>query len=179
MAQLWNCLEERLMLSTRVFDVRVRRFRRQGDGVEGDFYSLTCSDWVQALAVTPDEKLVLVSQYRFGSKDFFWEIPGGIMDPGENPIQAAVRELKEETGYEGQKPRLLATISPNPAILNNHSHIVLVDQAMPVQNPSWDEHEEMDVQLVPLTQVWSWIKEGKIRHACVLSALFHLKLALE
>src|SRR4051794_37215030 len=84
-----------------------------------DFWVLETTDWVNIVALTPDEQVVLVRQYRFGSQRTTLELAGGTVDPGEAPLAAAVRELREETGYQAESVTLLGCVEPNPAIQNN------------------------------------------------------------
>src|ERR1700690_853061 len=111
--------------STPIGDFRIFKLRSDvklspRTGREHDFYVLDSVHWVNVIAVTPDEKLVMIEQFRHGSNTVELEIPGGMMDPGEiDPAATAVRELREETGYEGENARLLGRIHANPAILTN------------------------------------------------------------
>jgi len=176
MIQPWDCLKKEHLLQTSIFTVNQYDCRRPKDGQEGRFFSIDCSDWVHVLAVSADHHLIFVKQFRFGNQDFSWEIPGGMIDAGEAPIQAAIRELREETGYVGHNPQLLASFSPNPALMSNRSHVVFIESVEPVFSPQWDEHEHMEIQAVPVEKVWDWVQSGQITHAIVLAALLHLKL---
>ncbi len=147
---------------------------RERDTVEGNFYVIHAPDWVMALPLTPDDQIVLVRQFRYGTEDFSWEVPGGMVDPGEDPITTAVRELREETGYEGTNPRLIGTCSPNPAILNNRCHFVRIDACQCLHPHSPDEHEELEIRTLPLATAREWARNGKIHHVMAITALFHL-----
>ena len=94
----WDLQSEKLYANCRIFEVRERRFKRRSDGLEGDFYVLDTNDWVNVLAITPEQKIVLVRQFRFGSRENSLEPPGGVVEKGEDPIIAGIRELEEETG---------------------------------------------------------------------------------
>ena len=103
------------------------QYRHPVRGTEKEFIVAHAPDWVNVVAVTPEGKIVLVRQFRFGSNALSLEVPGGVMEEGEDPIAAGVRELSEETGYGGGKARLLGSVHPNPAIQDNRCHFVLVE----------------------------------------------------
>lgn len=128
-------------------------------------------DWVNVLALTPEQHLVLVRQFRFGINDFSLEIPGGVMEPGEDPVATALRELSEESGYVGTNARLLGSVHPNPAIQSNRCHLVLVEDARPSSSVDWDPDEEMSVTTLPVDAVYELAYRGGITHALVLDAL--------
>jgi ADP-ribose pyrophosphatase len=126
---------------------------------------------VNVLALTPEHHLVLVRQFRYGIDDFSLELPGGVMEPGEGPAAAGLRELREETGYAGTPAVILGNVHPNPAIQSNRCHFVLVERATPTHDPSWDRDEEIQVTTVPVPDVLQLARTGGITHALVLNAL--------
>lgn len=170
----WERLGHRMLANARVFDVQGVRFRHPLRAVEREFFVIDAPDWVNVLAVTEAGQLVLVNQFRYGSDDFSWEIPGGVIERGEDPVEAGMRELLEETGYglgEGRKARLLGSVRPNPAIMNNWCHFVLADGVSLLHEQSWDEDEELQVSTLPVDDVYAFARKGGITHALVLDAL--------
>ena len=167
----WEKAGRSLHASCQVFDVLHARYRHPGRGRERDFVVIEAPDWVNVVALTPDRRLVLVRQFRFGIDDFSLEIPGGVMERGEDPLAAAQRELREETGYTGRRARVLGAVHPNPAIMNNVCHLVLVEQAERTADLAWDHDEEIEVLTAPVDEVFAWAQGGRIRHALVLDAL--------
>ncbi len=172
MAQPWTWLSSTIIHSCRIFDLKREQYRSRRTGREHDFYLLHSGDWVNIIPLTADQKVVLVNQYRFGSKDFSLEIPGGMVDPEDSPAGAASRELLEETGYAGDEPVLLGTVHPNPAIHNNRCYTYLINNASYRTPPRQDSTEDIEVQLLPLSDIPDFIRSGKITHSLVIAAFY-------
>lgn len=172
----WEVLSEKAIADCRVFEVHEERCRHPGDGREGDFFTIASRDWVNVLALTAAQELVMVRQYRFATRELSWEIPGGIIDPGETPLEAGERELREETGYTGANARMIGHCSPNPAILRNRCHFARLDDVACTEELDWDANEEIEIRAIPLAQVLDWAKSMQIRHTLTLNALLYLKL---
>lgn len=168
----WERLGQTTQATTRVLDLLSVRYRHPVRGTEKDFVVVQPTDWCNVVALTPQGELVLVRQFRFGIDGFSLEIPGGIMDEGENPLETALRELREETGYVGARAQLLGSTHPNPAIQSNQCHFVLVEDAVQSEALEWDADEEIEVLTVPVGEVLARARAGGITHALVLNALF-------
>jgi 8-oxo-dGTP pyrophosphatase MutT (NUDIX family) len=167
----WRKLRSEPLVTTRIFDVTKQFFQHPGRDRPNDFFVINAPDWVNVIALTPDHQLVLVRQFRFGIDEFSLEIPGGIIDPGEDCLAAGVRELREETGFVGDPARLLGSVHPNPAMQNNRCHLVLVENARPAAELEWDADEEMEAMLKPVDEVYALAYAGGITHAMVLDGL--------
>jgi len=173
----WQLTKDSLHAECRVFDIRKKHFRHPTNGAEGDFFVLDSRDWVNVVAPTTDGAIVMVRQFRFGLNDVSWEVPGGIIEKGEDPVVAGLRELEEETGYRAKSGRIIGHCSPNPAIINNRCHVVLAEGVEPVGNFDWDEHEEIEVRAVPENEVFAWVRTMQIRHSLALNALMFYRLS--
>ena len=130
-------------------------------------------DWCNVLAITPEEKLVLVWQYRFGTGEMSLEVPGGVVDPGETAIEAAGRELGEEAGYAlgPSGIELFSTVEANPAMQANLCHSFLARGVTPTATQDFDDLEELEVCLVDLEDIPALLDEGMVRHVLVVAAL--------
>ncbi len=168
----WERLSSRSLAKTRIFDLDEVRFRHPVRETERNFVVINPPDWVNVIALTPDHQIVLVKQFRYGLDDFTTEIPGGLIDQGEGFLAAGLRELREETGYEGGEARFLGSVEPNPAIQSNRSHVVLVTDAERTAEIAWDADEEIEVSLLPVDEVLKLARNGGITHSLVLNALF-------
>ena len=175
----WDLQNDDLHADCRIFEVRKRRFKRKSDGVTGDFFVLDTNDWVNVLAITPDRRIVMVRQFRFGSRENSLEPPGGVVEEGEDPVVAGMRELQEETGYVGQDPKLIGSVRPNSAILSNRCHVVLVREVCKTADLNFDQHEELVTELFPLSDLKALVKSGEITHSIGLNSIFMLLLELD
>ena len=175
----WDLLDDKLLTACRVWDLRARRYRHPKNGTEGEFYYLDSRDWVIVVARTTAGELIMVRQFRWGSDALSWEFPGGIVDAGEDPVAAGLRELREETGYVAKSGRLIGHCSPNPAILNNQCQIVFADNVeLDAAGTEWDEHGEMEIWVGPEAELFEWARDCKIGHALALTGLLFYQLAV-
>lgn len=167
----WQRLRFEPHATTRIFDVTRAIYRHPDRTNERDFFVINAPDWVNVIALTPDHRLVLVKQFRYGIDDFSVEIPGGVIDSGEDCVVAGLRELREETGFVGESARLLGSVHPNPAMQNNRCHLVLVENVRREADLEWDPDEEFEILTKPVDEVYALAYAGGITHAMVLDAL--------
>jgi ADP-ribose pyrophosphatase len=158
-----------------LFRLRRERFRSRLSGREHDFYVMHLADAVHAIALTPDDQVVLVRQFRAGSARDSLEPPGGLLEPGEDPREAGARELLEETGYAGDPALFLSTLWSNPSIVTSRTTTIVIRNVRRVAEPKLDHNEEVAVELVAIRDVPRLIQEGRIDHAlCVAGLLWWL-----
>lgn len=155
-----------------IFDVVRHEVLDDESGEPPAPYEIVClqlPDWVTVAPWTTNGLLVLVSQHRHGIDQIILETPGGVMDPGESPEHAAIRELREETGYTAGRLSSLGWVYPNPAIQNNRLHLMLAEGVVLGAQPEPDAHERTEVVLLTADEVRHRLEQGEIRNA--LSAL--------
>lgn len=161
-----------------VVNLIVSKVRCQRTAIEKDFYKFQFPRWVNIIALTGKQELVLIRQYRFGTDRVEMEIPGGAVNDDEDPLEAGLRELLEETGYAGQKARIIGKVCPNPALQDNFCYTVLVEDARKVAEPDQDDMEDIEVLTLPREEVQGLVVNGVISHGLVLNALMFFALEM-
>jgi ADP-ribose pyrophosphatase len=132
---------------------------------------LDVPDWVSVAAITEDNRIVVVRQYRFGVSHFTIELPAGLVHPGESHLETARRELREETGYTAADWVYLGWVEPNPAFQNNRLHQWLARDARQTHPCQLDEGEDVQVEALLPGEIEKEIREGRLRHSLALLSL--------
>ena len=133
---------------------------------------LDAPSWVNVIALTPDDRVLLVRQWRYGIGALTLEIPGGIVEEGEDPREAAGRELFEETGYRAGRISYLGEVEPNPAFITNRCFTFVAADLERIGEPEGDGEEELTVECVTLAEIPQLVLSGAIRHALVIAAFY-------
>jgi ADP-ribose pyrophosphatase len=177
MIRPWKRIGSQPVGDFRIFKIRTDRKVSPRTQQEHDFFVVDSVNWVNVIALTPDQQLVMVEQYRHGSNTVELEIPGGMIDAEDaSPAAAGQRELREETGYAGRPARIIGEISPNPAFMSNTCFTVMMEECRCVHPVEFDHGEDLITRLVPVTEIPRLVASGDIRHALVAVALYHFEL---
>ncbi len=177
MLKPWNKLSSQPLGDFKIFKLRSDRAVSPRTGQPHDFLVLDSVNWVNVVATTPDQQLVMIEQFRHGSGTVELEIPGGMIDPHDaSPEAAGVRELREETGYAGQEARIIGRVFPNPAIMSNTCFTVLVQNCRCVHPVEFDHGEDLITRLVPMPEIPKLVASGQIKHSLVVAGLYYFDL---
>ena len=175
---IWKETGRKLAEKYRIFDTWL--IDRELDGKKGQFVMVDSPDWVNIVAVVKNENgvdcFLMVRQFRHGTGNISLEFPAGIVDPGEEPLHAAVRELREETGYKAEKITLIGVANPNCSFMNNTNYTYLAEGLEKVYDQDLDADEKIDVVLVPVDEAANGFGHGEMMNAiCMLSHYFYLR----
>jgi len=173
----WPLKDSRCAGDYNIFKVRSDRRTSPRTGDEHEFFVIESVDWCNVVALTPENQLVMVEQYRQGTDLIELELPGGMIDPGEGPLETAVRELREETGYAGDAPESGGFVYANPAIMNNKVHTAVIRNAISQHDTQLDAGEDLITRLVPLREIPKLVDNGTIGHSLMVAALFRFQIS--
>jgi 8-oxo-dGTP pyrophosphatase MutT (NUDIX family) len=171
MIKKWKLLESKIDYQNPFLKISVEKLERADGKVIDNYYSVVRKDAAFVVALTEDKLVPLVFQYKNGVKEVIWELPAGFVEDGEEPENAARRELKEETGFESDNFSLIGKYAPNPSISDNRNYVFLARDARKTTEQSLDPNEEIEVKTIPLDALVEEIKSGKSRFIDVQSQL--------
>jgi len=173
MSLTWKLLDSHYIHKGPWATLRVDKCEMPDGRIVNDYYVLEYPNWVNAVAITEDNKVLMVRQYRHAAGIVSLEIPGGVIDGDEEPQAAMLRELLEETGYRFTDIELIATVYANPATANNHTYCYLAKGGKKVQGQNLDEHEELVVEEYTIAEVKQLLIDNKIPQALHCAGLFY------
>jgi 8-oxo-dGTP pyrophosphatase MutT (NUDIX family) len=171
MVERWEKISGKLLADHRILRVRQDRSRSPRTGAEHDFIVLEMANWINIVPVTEEGRVVMIRQYRHGTGEVGLEIPGGVIDAGEDPLIAARRELREETGYVAEEIAAIGQVAPNPAIQDNRCYSFLAQGAYREGGQELDAGEDIEVVEIEQREIPQLIETGEINHGLVVVAL--------
>ena len=172
MPKKWKTLETKRIFGNRIFGFREDTVVSPKTNNSHPVWVMDAPTWVNIIPITRDKKVVMIKQYRFGSKEISLEIPGGMVNAEEDTKSAATREMKEETGYDSSEVFKIGRVSPNPALMTNSTYSYVALGVEKTDEQKLDDMEDIEVLEVDLEKIPSLIEKGEIDHSLVISAFY-------
>lgn len=167
----WTVKNRRELMGGRIFKILRLECFHPGKEVDHDFYIIESPDWINITALTEDNRFIMVRQHRLGTDECTMETPAGLMEKGEDPLEASKRELLEETGYEAKDLVLLKKLTANPSIMNNSIYFYLATGCRKISDQKLDMAEDIDIILHTPGEVIRMLQDGSINHSIIVTAL--------
>ena len=175
----WFVINSILLLKNKWFTVRKDHVRIPSGVEMEDFYVLEYPDWVAVIAITDDGKYVMERQYRHGIQRTCYELCGGTIEEGEDVLETAKRELREETGYDGGEWEFFTTTAPNPAAMTNLCYVYIAKGVYKSGEQHLERTEDIDVCELTEQELLDVMKQGEITQGDMLSPLWQWMYNLE
>jgi ADP-ribose pyrophosphatase len=172
----WKILKQKQIADCHIFKVETLTAQDPRTQLECKRSVIHFKEWCNVVAFTENDELILVHQFRFGTLSNILELPGGVIETGEDPLTAAKRELEEETGFRPKSVEFLGSPHPNPATQGNRIHIFLATRCERVHQGNPDEEEDIELVLIRRSDIPHAVASGTLAHALTLSALLLAKL---
>ena len=172
MIKNWNKVSSKFLIENKIFKLREDRVISPKKESEHPVWVIDTPDWVNIIPITKENEVILINQHRFGTEKLCLEVPGGMVDEGEKPMDAAIRELSEETGYTSSKVIEIGRVEPNPALMSNHTYSYLALDASQTEEQKLDGMEDIEILKKPIDEIPLLIEQGDIEHALVICAFY-------
>jgi ADP-ribose pyrophosphatase len=172
----WKKLGAETVGNFKIFELQRERYLSPRTGEEVNATIVAAPDWVNIVPLTRAGECVMIRQFRFGTERMTLEIPGGMIDPGESPLVAAQRELREETGYVAERWTAIGRFAPNPAFQRNYLHTFLAQGCELEGELALDPGEDIEVLQLTEAAISAAIADGSIDHALVVIAFHALEV---
>lgn len=174
----WKLIKKESAIDLNILNVEYHHYQNPRNDKVVKTISISGNDAVNVIALTKDKKVILVRQFRFGIGDYTIELPGGMVDEEELNIDAAQRELREETGFVGFNWQKLGSIYSNPVFMNSKITHFMVESASAQYPLELDDAEDVEIVTLSIQEVYDWIDEEKIQHPHTISAFYFARKLL-
>jgi 8-oxo-dGTP pyrophosphatase MutT (NUDIX family) len=179
MIKPWEIIDRQVAYSCPIFKIQKKRVCSPRTGRILEVQAIQTPAWVMVLALTPQQEVVMVRQYRHGIEKICLELPGGLLDPGDASAEiTAQRELLEETGYQAVAIKQIGRCHPQPAVLSNECFFFIGYEAVPAKAQTMDAGEDVEIVTVPLATIPEKIQQRQITHGMVMLAFFYYGMSL-
>ncbi|MCC8038982.1 MAG: NUDIX hydrolase [Bacteroidales bacterium] len=168
----WKILSSEYLVKRPWLTARRDKVELPDGRVNDEFYVLEYPAWINVIAITEDGRIVMERQYRHALGVTCYEIPAGVVEQGEQPIDAAKRELEEETGYVGGEWSELMVLSANPGLLNNLTYCYLARGVKPNGTRHLDATEDLEVVLMERDKLVELLQSDQLRQALMIAPLY-------
>jgi ADP-ribose pyrophosphatase len=175
---IWKTLSSKYIHKGPWATLRVDTCELPDGRINPAYFVLEYPNWSNAVAITKEGKILMVRQYRHAAKIVSLELPGGVIEPGEDPVDGIKRELLEETGYEFDDIEQIAIVYANPATGDNHTYCYLAKGGKKVQEQDLDDHEEIIVEQYTIAEVKQLLAKNQISQALHCTNLFYALMKL-
>jgi 8-oxo-dGTP pyrophosphatase MutT (NUDIX family) len=157
----WKVLESIPVFSSPFITVYKDKLQKPDGAIVADYYSVKRSDAVFIVPLTKDKKVLLVNQFKNGVKDLVWELPAGFIEAKEEPVEAARRELLEETGYKEEEIISLGSFVPNLGISSNKNYLFIAKNIKKVAEQKLDQNEDIEFEFFDFEKLIKDVRERK------------------
>lgn len=169
--QKWERVKSNLIANLKLFRARIDTVINPRNNKAVDIVVLEAEDAANVVAITPDQEIVFVKQYRFGIQEDTIELPGGIVEPGEAQEIAVQRELVEETGFIGKDWTYLGKIPSNPVFMDSFIYHWLAKDVVLTEEMKLDDGESIELVFIPIKEIPTRLKAGYFQHPHTVNAL--------